>query len=178
MLFIGYSLFRGVKAVVSLVRGRSQESSITREAAPRVVQSDIGVAECTSSDITLSIGMSNVSVALGGSAQFEVSATYTQSASCLLDASNSSMVITVTSGDDMIWRSNVCDDDEHWLLLAKGDVYRATRTWNTVRSYESCQVDDSGNEIAEESAHVNAGTYNATVTWDGVTSDPVSFIIQ
>lgn len=167
-VFAVYSLGRGV---VMIVQG---SPSVEREAVPDPIETT-GVKDCTSSEVSLQLVPSATSVAVGGSLDFSASITYTGSGnSCLVDGSDAGRVLTITSGDDEVWRSDACPVDSRMLLMASGDVDTQTITWDTDRSDGECS-DDSSAE------HVDAGTYVAQLSFadlPDVVSDQVTFTVQ
>ena len=62
---------------------------------------------------------------------------------CLVDVSASSVVLTIKSGDDVVWKSNVCPVDTDYRLLAKGDEVKQTITWPVTRTGSECVEDQS-----------------------------------
>ena len=59
-------------------------------------------------------------------------------AGCLIDVSQAGMVLTIKSGKDVVWKSNVCPVDTDYRLIAKGDEVKQTITWPGVRSGSEC----------------------------------------
>ena len=49
-------------------------------------------------------------------------------AGCLIDVSQAGMVLTIKSGKDVVWKSNVCPVDTDYRLIAKGDEVKQTIT--------------------------------------------------
>ncbi|KFI45774.1 hypothetical protein GA0061078_1503 [Bifidobacterium bohemicum] len=116
-----------------------------------------GVKECGANDVRLELASKSQNIAVGGTLDFTATIRYEGSSSCLIDASNSSRVLTITSGDDTIWRSDSCPADQRQLLMAKGDKDVQTLTWNADRTGSGCQPD-------ENLLRVNAGTYMAQLS--------------
>ncbi|RSX58093.1 hypothetical protein [Bifidobacterium samirii] len=155
-VFCGYALVRlagSAGAAVGWGAGRTLE----REAVPDAPKVS-AVRSCTASDVDVTLAASTATVGVGGSVDFSITLRYTGSAKqgCLIDASDDAAVLTVSSGDQTIWRSDVCPADPYWLLLATGDEDTHTVTWNTVASSDSCVAD-------ADLPKVNAGTYVAAL---------------
>ena len=96
------------------------------------------------------------------------------SSSCLIDASDHSRVLTITSGGDTVWRSDACDVDSRKLLLAAGDTDTQTMTWNTNRSGQTCTEDS-------KLPKVDAGTYTAQLSMRDhpkIVSNKVTITVQ
>ena len=66
--------------------------------------------------------------------QLSVKYNGTSKAGCLIDVSQSGTVLTIKSGKDVIWKSDVCPVNSDYRLLAKGDEVKQTITWPGVRS--------------------------------------------
>ena len=92
----------------------------------------------------------------------------------MVDISASNVVLTIKSGDDVIWKSNVCPVDADYRLLAKGDEVKQTITWPGTRT---------GSECVEESTlpKVDRGVYSAQLSLEGhpkAKSDPVGITVE
>ena len=155
-VFCGYALMRLVGSAGAAV-GWGDGRTLEREAVPDAPKVS-AVRSCTAGDIDATLAASTATVGVGGSVDFSITLRYTGSAKqgCLIDASDDAAVLTVSSGDQTIWRSDVCPADPYWLLLASGDEDTHTVTWNTVASSDSCVAD-------ADLPKVNAGTYVAAL---------------
>ena len=94
---------------------------------------------------------------------------------CLVDVSASSVVLTIKSGDDVVWKSNVCPVDTDYRLLAKGDEVKQTITWPGTRTGRECVEDQS------TLPKVDRGVYSAQLSIEGhpkAKSDPVGVTIE
>ena len=94
--------------------------------------------------------------------------------SCLIDGSTASRVLTITSGDDTVYKSDVCQAKPYKRLLALVDKDVETLTWNTNRTGEDCREDAA-------LPKVDRGTYVARLSMRDlpeVTSDEVPFQVQ
>lgn len=76
---------------------------------------------------------------------------------CLIDGGASSLVLTVTSGDDRIWSNADCSSNELKLLLGAGDSTERTLVWGGERSVPGCGSVDSPPQ---------PGTYKLVVSYD------------
>lgn len=172
--FCGYSIARGVGAVGAFVT-HDDVYAISRKAVPDPPKTS-GVKDCAQGMVTLSLVPAATSVPVGGSLDFTATITYTGSskAGCLVDASNEGRVLTISSGDKTVWRSDSCPSDSRLLLMSKGDKDQQQITWNANASGSECQSDDA-------LPKVNAGTYTARLSLRDqpkVTSDPVTITVQ
>ncbi|SNU01961.1 hypothetical protein SAMN06298212_12121 [Ruaniaceae bacterium KH17] len=78
---------------------------------------------------------------------------------CLINSGASSLVLTVTSGDDRIWSNADCSNDDLQLLLGAGDSTERWPVWAGNRSAPGCTKVDAVPE---------AGTYRLQVTYNGI----------
>ncbi|WP_300767042.1 hypothetical protein [uncultured Bifidobacterium sp.] len=171
VVFSVVSWARGIAAVVGLIKGT--DVSVSRSAVPTPSASASAV-DCGSSDVSLSLTAKSQTLSVGGSVDFVVSATHKGSRNCLIDMSASSQVLTITSGNDVVWTSASCESDSNYLLLATGDKTSLTITWNADRTGSTCVDDD-------DLPRVSRGTYVAKVAMkedSGVASDPVTVVVQ
>lgn len=153
-VFCVYSLVRGVGAVTGTGVGSSRVA-LERSTVPNPHPA-YAVRKCTADDVTLSLGANTTTVESGGSVEFTATLTRDGGGSCLIETSGAGMVLTITSGDETVWRSDSCPVDTRWLLLAKGDRDESVTTWNTNRTGGECEADAS-------LAKVDAGTYVASM---------------
>ncbi|MDO4913272.1 MAG: hypothetical protein Q3961_01825 [Bifidobacteriaceae bacterium] len=154
--FCVYSLGVGVRAVSAVISNSYERPSIIRTAVPDAPKHS-QVQACAASDISLTLKTDTNTASWGGSVNFTATVAYTKKSSCLLDVSNATRVLTITSGDETIWRSDVCPADQRKLLFAQGDTDSQTITWDTNRTTDTC-VDNS------ELSHVSTGTYVAQLS--------------
>ncbi|WP_420897320.1 hypothetical protein [Bifidobacterium goeldii] len=170
IIFCIYSLGRGLAAIGDAMT----PDEVTRSAVPEPKKTS-GVKDCGKNDIKLELTAASQSVPLAGSLDFSATIRYTGSASCLINASNESRVLTISSGNDVIWRSDSCPADSRMLLMAKGDKKTDTITWNTSRTGDTCV------ENQDDLPKVDRGTYIARLSLKdhpAVTSDPVTITVQ
>ena len=174
IVFCVYSLGRGIGAVNSMIH-HDEVYAISRDAtpAPKKVSN---VKDCSASDVTLQLSAASQSVPVGGSLDFTATIVHEGSGNCLVDGSDSGRVLTITSGQETIYKSDVCPADSRLLLMAKGDKDVQKVTWNTNANATLAKcTDESG------WAKVNAGTYVAQLSLKDhpkVKSDPVTFTVQ
>ena len=150
-----YSLVRGFGALTG-TGGGSGRAALERSYVPNPHPA-YAVRRCTADDVTLSLSASASTVEAGGSVDFTATLTRDGGGSCLIETSGAGMVLTISSGDETVWRSDSCPTDTRWLLMAKGDRDESVTTWNTNRTGEECAADSS-------LAKVGAGTYVASMT--------------
>lgn len=152
---------------------RDDINAISRQAAPSPREVS-GVSDCTAGDISLQLKASPSTVSVGGSVQFTATIAHSGSDNCLVDASNDSRILTITSGSQTIWKSNVCTASSRMLLLSGSDSDVQNITWNTNATGASCQSDSS-------LLNVNAGTYRAQLSMKGnadIKSDAVTVTVE
>lgn len=173
IVFCVYSLGRGVGAINTAIH-HDEVYAISRDAtpAPKKVSN---VKDCSASDVTLQLSAASQSVPVGGSLDFTATIVHEGSGNCLVDGSDSGRVLTITSGQETIYKSDVCPADSRLLLMAKGDKDVQKVTWNT-------NANATLTECTDESdwAKVNAGTYVAQLSLKDhpkVKSDPVTFTV-
>lgn len=173
-VFCVYSIGRGIGAV-----GQGMEShaasrvDVSRKVVPQPHRTT-GIRNCDSSSVHMQLSPKTTSIPVGGSLEWTETITHDGDKSCLIDVSDSSVVLTITSGDDTIWRSDSCPADSDLLLMAKGDRKIRTVTWNANRSGQECVQDDALPKI-------DAGTYVGQLSLKGdkdVTSDPVTVVVN
>lgn len=172
--FCAYSLVRGFGAIGAAAR-HDDIYAVSRSAVPDPTRTS-GIKNCSANDVDLSLTAESQNVAVGGSLNFTATIKYTGSGKkgCLIDASDANLVLTITSGDETIWRSDVCPADPRLLLMAKGDADKRQIVWNADATGDACAEDDS-------LPKVNAGTYVAKLSLKDqpkVASDPVTISVQ
>ena len=174
VVFCVYSIGRGVSAVSQSMENRAASRvDVSRKVVPQPHRTT-GIRNCDSSSVHLQLSSKEISVPVGGSLEWTETVTHDGDKSCLIDVSDSSLVLTITSGDDTIWRSDSCPADSDLLLMAKGDRKIRTVTWNANRSGQECAQDDTLPKI-------DAGTYVGQLSLKGekdVTSDPVTVVVN
>lgn len=169
--FCVYSIGRGAFAVGALVAGH--DVGIARKAVPDPTPST-GVRDCVEDSISLELSTTAQTVPVGGSIDFAAGIVYSGTVSCLIDGSDANRVLTITSGDDQVWRSDSCPVESRMLMMAQGDKDIQTMRWNTNRSGSEC-VDDA------DLPKVEAGTYVAQLSLKDhpeVVSQQVPFVVQ
>lgn len=103
----------------------------------------------------------------GAQPLFTATMTNTGSVPCLLDAG--ARQIVVTSGSDRIWASTDCGEAESiQLLLAPDQADQRQNQWDRSRSDEACSTGLPATQ---------PGTYQAVLTLNGVSTDPVVFTL-
>ena len=141
IVFCLYSLSQGIVAVNREIH-HADVYAISRKEVPTPTgqQKKSSVPDCDASDIALSVTPAASSLGVGDSMDFAVSVKYngTSKAGCLIDVSQSGTVLTIKSGKDVIWKSDVCPVNSDYRLLAKGDEVKQTITWPGVRSGSAC----------------------------------------
>lgn len=172
IVFCTYSLAQGIAAIPKAL-SRDSGTSLSRNDVPQPAKTS-GVKDCGANDVALELAAKSATVGVGGSMQFTATIMHKGSTNCLIDASETSRVLTITSGNDTIWRSDVCPVDSRMLLMAQGDKDIQTLTWNTNRSGETCVAD-------ADLPKVDRGTYIAKLSLRGdtkISSASVPFVVE
>lgn len=141
--------------------------AISRTANPPTPRKTSGVSNCSSSDVSLQLTASSSSVGVGGSVKFTAAIAYIGTGQCLIDGSDSSRILTIASGDQTVWRSDVCTANPRKLLLSQAaDMKRDEQTisWST-----NANATDTSCRKDSELPKVKAGSY---VAWLSLKSDP------
>ncbi len=173
-VFCAYSIARGVGAIgPAISRATASHTSLSRSSAPEPERTT-GIVNCTAKNTKLELSAPSAVVAVGGSLEWTETITHEGDDSCLIDDSDSSLVLTITSGDETVWRSDVCPVDGTQLLMASGDRKVRTVTWNANRT---------GSECADDAAlpKVDRGTYVARLSLKDdpkAQSSPVTIEVQ
>lgn len=171
MLFCVYSIERGIGAISALITHESVALERESVSDPLAVKP---TADCDADTVSLSLSAASQSVGVGGSLDFTATIVHEGGASCLVNGADDNRVLTITSGTDTIWRSDVCPATARPLLMAEGDKDSQTITWNADRTGSEC-VDDS------ELPRVDRGTYVAQLSLKDapkVKSDPVTITVE
>ena len=164
LVFCLYSLSRGIVAVNREIH-HADVYAISRKEVP------------SPTNVALSLTPAASSFGVGDSMDFTTDVKYDGSSKvgCLVDVSASSVVLTIKSGDDVVWKSNVCPVDTDYRLLAKGDEVKQTITWPGTRTGSECVEDQS------TLPKVDRGVYSAQLSIEGhpkAKSDPVGVTIE
>lgn len=140
--------------------GESSDAQASQSASPSSSKSPkktAGIPDCTAADVDLSLTAQSAVVGVGGSVTFKAAIDHQSDQDCLIDSSTSGLVLTISSGAEEVWRSNVCPADSNLLLLNGNDKYIQSIVWNTNSSGSKCVADAN-------LPKVNPGTYTARVS--------------
>ena len=134
IVFCLYSLTQGVVAVNREIHHADVYAISRKEVPSPTQQQKSSVPDCDASNVALSLTPAASSFGVGGTMDFTASVKYNGSgkAGCLIDVSQAGMVLTIKSGKDVVWKSNVCPVDTDYRLIAKGDEVKQTITWACV----------------------------------------------
>lgn len=130
--------------------GRSEKSKLS------------GIPDCTSSYLSLSLDSNTSTVQAGSSVIFSMTMSHQGKKDCLIDASASSRVLVITSGNATVWRSDVCESESRMLLMTGKDKDTQSLSWPTTTSQSVCKA-------SKDLKTVNPGTYKAYIF---IKSDP------
>lgn len=177
LVFCLYSLSRGIVAVNREIHHVDVYAISRKEVPSPTKEKKSGVPDCDASNVALSLTPAASSFGVGDSMDFTTDVKYDGSSKvgCLVDVSASSVVLTIKSGDDVVWKSNVCPVDTDYRLLAKGDEVKQTITWPGTRTGSECVEDQS------TLPKVDRGVYSAQLSIEGhpkAKSDPVGVTIE
>lgn len=116
--------------------------------------------DCAAGALEVSIDLAADSLPAGQSANLPVTIRNNGEVPCVFDASQASIAVVITSGDDAVWSSNHCGGglpQERRLLLDVGASDTTLVAWDGNRSEAGCPG---------EQARAEPGTYRvkATVT--------------
>ena len=157
----------------------SDSASASKSATPSASESSTkaknsGIPNCTASDVSLDLTADTTTVAQGGKVTFKVVIKHDSKRDCVIDASNASRILTITSGDNTVWRSDSCPVDSRQLLMTGSDKDTQTIAWNTTSTGSECQAENAR-------AKVDPGTYVATLSvrdHEKIKSSPVTITVQ
>ncbi|EFG26280.2 protein [Scardovia inopinata] len=138
-------------------------STSSQENSSRSEKSKLsGIPDCTSSYLSLSLNSNTSTVQAGSSIIFSMTMSHQGKKDCLIDASASSRVLVITSGNATVWRSDVCESESRMLLMTGKDKDTQSLSWPTTASQSVCKA-------SKDLKTVNPGTYKAYIF---IKSDP------
>jgi hypothetical protein len=119
--------------------------------------------DCRPSAIGLTVDLASTTVAAGGTTAMPVTVTNTGQVPCLVDV-GAQLVLTIYSGEDMVWTSQHCASaGARRILLDVASEDVTSFRWTGTRSASGCP---DGQPVAA------AGTYRAVVTLMSVDEAP------
>lgn len=172
-----WGIGRGVVALDTWIR-RDDINAVSRQDVPTPKKTS-GVPSCSASDVQLQLSASAASVSVGGSVQFSATISYIGAGQCLIDAADDSRVLTITSGDRTVYRSDVCAVKSRMLLMSKSDEMKQdkqTLVWGT-----NSNASDTTCRKNSELPKVDRGTYVAKLSLKNApnaVSDPVTVEVK
>ncbi|WP_170115059.1 hypothetical protein [Bifidobacterium callitrichidarum] len=172
--FCIYSLGRGVSAINTAIH-HDEVYAISRESVPTPKKTS-SVKDCSTKNLSLQLSSKSQSMPVGGTMEFTATLVHEGTGSCLVDGSDSSRILTITSGNETIYRSDVCPADSRLLLMAKGDKDSQQMKWNGNANATLTECTDQSDWPT-----VNAGTYVAQLSLKDdpkVKSEKVVFTVQ
>ncbi|MBW3081223.1 hypothetical protein [Bifidobacterium saguinibicoloris] len=174
-VFCVYSISRGVGFVYDATFGSVSHAVMERSTAPEPHHSS-GVRDCSAKDTRLELTAKSATVPVGGSLEWVATIVHEGNDSCLLDASDSGRVLTITQNGQKVWSSDVCPVDARRLLMAKGDKDIQSITWGA-----NSTTDGQCVENQDELPKVDRGTYVGVLRLKNapkVKSQPVTIEVQ
>lgn len=156
-VFTVYSLVRGAVSVHGMA-GASAAPALSRAEVPAAPQRS-KVETCTPGDVDVQLVPDATSVGVGGSLDFTERVAYVGKSpeGCRMNTAADSLVLTITSGSDVIWRSDVCEAAYRPRLFFADVTDEQKIAWNTNRAGTSCVADD-------QLPKVDRGTYVAQLS--------------
>jgi hypothetical protein len=182
-----WGLVMSIRSVVGAVNSYFNHDDIYAISKTSVPSSgSVGIGDCTADDVVLGLQPQAASVVAGQSIGFQVSIAHKGLNDCLIDASNVARFVTITSGDQTIWASNICPADSRQLLLSGDDKDTKTITWDTKQVGSEC-----ANGVVGNGTVAKPGTYHAQLSLRDVlvagkegetdkpmTTDQVTFTVE
>lgn len=172
-----WGVSRGVTSFYTWLH-RADINAVSRSAVPTARKTS-GVPNCSSSDVTLSLSAASATLPVGGSIDFTATVTYTGSNQCLINVSAANRVLTVTSGGQEVYRSDVCPADARMLLMGRAAEMKEAK--QTVTWGANANATDTDCRKDAELPKVGRGAYVATVSLKNapdVKSEPVTIEVQ
>ncbi|NKX92386.1 hypothetical protein HF995_03710 [Sanguibacter hominis ATCC BAA-789] len=127
------------------------------------------VPACAQEDVGITLSADGETFQ-GRNVKFALEVTNTSDRSCLIDVTDKTRELVIVSGPARIWGSADCVDPKpRMLLLAAGQSDTASLTWKRVRSEPGCPT---------KGVEAKAGTYRATASILGKTSDEVVLVLS
>lgn len=140
--------------------------------APTTSAAAAGPKPCAAEALGLTLAADGASYPASALPTLTVTLVNNGPAGCVVDAGEAQREIVVMSGTDRIWSSRDCASGAaltRELLLAPGTPDSTTVQWQRTRSAAGCP---GGQPAALK------GTYSATLTLAGVSSQPAVFVLQ
>ena len=130
-VFTVYSLVRGAVSVHGMA-GASAAPALSRAEVPAAPQRS-KVETCTPGDVDVQLVPDATSVGVGGSLDFTERVAYVGKSpeGCRMNTAADSLVLTITSGSDVIWRSDVCEAAYRPRLFFADVTDEQKIAWNT-----------------------------------------------
>ena len=133
-----------------------------------------GVADCGGENVSLQLSAPTSSTQVGGSITFVATIRHQGESSCLINGSDASRVLVITSGRKTVWRSDSCPSAARVLLMAGDDKDVRQLTWQADATGDTC--------VAEASRQrVTSGSYVARLHLRGhpeLVSPPVPVVVE
>ena len=176
VVFCLYSLSQGIVALNREIHHADVYAVSRKEVPSPTNQKNSGIPDCDASNVTLTLTPAASSFGVGGTLDFTTAVKYTGSskAGCLVNISQSGLILTITSNGETVWKSNVCPVDTDYRLIDKGDEIKQTVTWPGVRSGSECAD-------AADLPKVDRGVYSARLSIQGhakAKSEPVAVTVE
>lgn len=123
-------------------QGGQAEKGQQAESSSRSEKSKLsGIPDCTSENLDLGLTADPTTVEAGKTLVFKANLTHKGSRDCLIDASDGSRVLVISSGNTIVYRTDICDSQARMLLMTGKDQDSQQIAWNTKASTDGCKAD-------------------------------------
>jgi hypothetical protein len=146
----------------------SGDNTQSPKSSPAALRAGARSRACSRGDVVLSLLASQAAYASPRLPQFSIDVVGTGQPTCTFNVGARHVALVIRSGSVRVWSSADCPRGSGSLVLdlQRGVPTTLSITWNRQTSSPGC---------TEPSSAMPAGTYSATVTDGGLTSNPVTF---
>jgi len=153
--------------------GSSVESSVESSGSTAQSADTSASRACAASDVVITTTANPTAVAAGALPVFDATVTQDGPSACKLDTDADGTELLITSGEDRIYSSADCPDDEtiasKQLILEPGSSEDLSVTWSRQRSAPECTT---------VTAEPGPGTYKASLAIQGIQSEVATFTLE
>lgn len=153
--------------------GSSVEASVDASGSAAQTGDASASRACGASDVVITTTANPTAVAAGALPVFDATVTHNGQSACKLDTDADGTELLITSGEDRIYSSADCPDDEtiasKQLILAPGASEDLSVTWSRQRSVPECTA---------VRAEPGPGTYKASLAIQGIQSEVATFTLD
>jgi hypothetical protein len=159
-------------ASASVAPGRgAKPGATTVPAAGHSAAPTAGPPACRSADVVISVFASQDSFGQGQPPEFNLDVVSTADGTCAFNIGPRFLTLVIRAGGKRVWGSADCAAAPGSVVtdLARGVPTMLPVTWDLQTSVPGCRA---------TAAQATAGSYSATASDDGVTSNPVTFRLE